>query len=329
MCVRLIAGVSRSEGQGHAARVSRLCRAFSVLNVSARWAAIVDDESKSAVMERWAPDGIVRNAADARRWLDEVPKEQQSLLVMDMLDTTASAVRGFRSEWTGPIVHMNPSGAYSIGADAYLDVDGSFRAGIMHADAVVFSGLQYAILDPDVSTFRRMEIRPVAADPHVLVACGGSDPGGCTEEIAAALVARAHSNATLVVGTLWTEARSNALRKSGVPFKMAERPASLLPLISESDIVIALGGSIALECMCLGVPTVLRAWDRLAEFAWDYHRRGLTVAGASAQESVRVALDEPSRLMKCAETAWRQVDGGGALRAAQVLSEVSRRQFER
>ena len=327
MCVRLIAGVSRSEGEGHAARVSRLCGAFRTLNVSATWAAIADDESKSAVMERWAPDGIVRNAADAQAWLDEVPKEQQGLLVMDILGTTASAVHGFRSEWTGPIVHMNPSGAYSIGADAYLDVDGSFRTGVMRADAVVFSGLQYAILDPDVSTFRRMEIRPVTTDPHVLVACGGSDPGGCTEEIGAALVARGHSNATLVVGTLWTERRSHALRKSGLPFKMAERPASLLPLIAGSDIVITLGGSIALECMCLGVPTVLRAWDRLAEFAWDYQRRELTVAGASAQEAVRLAFDEASRLMKCAETAWRQVDGRGAVRAAQVLSKVSRRQI--
>src|SRR5688572_391421 len=119
MCVRLIAGVSRSEGQGHAARVSRLCRAFGTLNVSARWAAIVDDESKSAVMERWAPDGIVRNAADAQTWLDAVPKEQQALLVMDILGITTSAVHRFRSTWAGPIVHMNPSGAYSIGADAY------------------------------------------------------------------------------------------------------------------------------------------------------------------------------------------------------------------
>ena len=114
----------------------------------------------------------------------------------------------------------------------------------------------------------------------------------------------------------------NALRKSGLPFKIAERPAPLLPLIAQSDIVITLGGNIALECMCIGVPAVLRAWDRLAEFAWHYDQRKLAVAEASAEEVVRVALDESFRLMECAETAWKKVDGRGALRAAQALIQV-------
>lgn len=279
-------------------------------------------------MQRWEPDRVVPSAAEAQAWLGGVSEAQQSVLVTDVLGATPSTVSAFRSTWSGPIVHMNPSGAYSIGADAYLDVDGSFRANVVRADATVFSGLQYAILDPKASAFRRESVGPVAVDPQVLIACGGSDPGGCTEEIAASLVARGHTRAKVVIGTLWNESRAQTLRQSGLPFEIAERPASLLPLIARADIVITLGGSVALECMCLGVPTVLRAWDRLAEFAWDYDRRELAAAGASAQDAVRIAFEERPRLVKCAENAWAQVDGCGAIRAARALTAVSKRRVQ-
>lgn len=193
-------------------------------------------------------------------------------------------------------------------------------------------GGDYALLDPAYAA--SPPARPAASHGRILVTFGGADPQGVTLA-AMAGVQDAGEKARVIIGPwfapdLVARIRAQAAAAPGV-FELVESPPDLRRHYAWADIALCGTGGTRYELAAMGVPALFaaivpehvaagRAYAA-AGIGWfmGYHEAAVPTVWA---RGIRALLDDPARRADMADRARRVVDGRGASRVADRLSEV-------
>ncbi len=194
-------------------------------------------------------------------------------------------------------------------------------------------GPRYALLPAAIRTARKKEIRPEVK--NILVTLGGSDPPGLTLKVLKALQRAG-------VGTLWNVVAGPGFGNKQVLEDLAASdrrinlhfaPGTLLPLLTESDLVICAGGVTAIEAAAIGTPVlILILAENQRPNAEEMDRQGIAVnlgwGGATPMEAMAAEIAALARDMgrrtRMSETGRALFDGYGPVRCADAIQELLR-----
>lgn len=193
-------------------------------------------------------------------------------------------------------------------------------------------GAHLHMVRADVLALRPPAVHVLAGShPKLLIALSGSDPGGLTEPLVAALHhLSSHSGLspqfTVLIGAGW-EAGRRAAFLADLPqgIEILDAPATLGAAILASDAVVTLGGRTTYEAFALGRPAFCLPWDTTADyvFALDAQKLALAVdrEPETAASAILAALDSPADINARAARAFEIVDAGAADRVAALCLE--------
>lgn len=196
-------------------------------------------------------------------------------------------------------------------------------------------GPRYALLRPEYAAHRR-NLRARDGGVHrVLIFFGGSDPQNMTRMALEVLSAPeyCHLEIDIVVGA--NNPHKKVLKKicsaRGHASLYGPRP-HLADLIAESDFAIGAGGTTTWERMCLGLPSVVislaenqkPACEALADEGLIQHLPGPDIRVSDLADAIAEWIGNPERLVNSATRSQLLVDGLGAPRVAERVSEHQR-----
>jgi spore coat polysaccharide biosynthesis predicted glycosyltransferase SpsG len=317
--VVLLAEASRAIGYGHAARMGTLGGALAELG----WTPLLVVACPPDLASVQAPQGLRLqrvHLGDTGEMLDAIARVGPSLVVHDQPSSSRAWMQALRAKGR-VVVHANDGGNWQLGADGYIDVDGSFgrAAADGGADGPVLSGLDYALLGASLRARRPPRPDREVGD-RVLVSCGGSDPYRATEGVLARRPPEwvARWRWEVVAGPGWDAERAAALCGRFPDVHLRTAVSDLGPLLLRTNVLVTTGGTTALEAFALGVPTVLYLETPLRVYGERFIDQGVAIgfeewAQCSDEEAAR-------RLLRCGERAWWAVDGEGAPRVATALT---------
>lgn len=329
--VVLFARGGGSRGLGNLVRSAALGRAFA----DAGWHVVpffcVDDTSLDAVPSF----GLCVERLDSRDKLWNALKRNfcstgERVFVSDDVDFTAAEVRRVRAEGFRIVASLNDGAKGRSECDVLIDenafaVPRPLPEGFMGRALI---GVRYRIIRPDVRKVRLPTPWTKGRVESVLVSFGGSDPGNVTTEFVYAMdraSCLAGRRWTVVLGPFFNEScRKDFLKMYGERVAVVDKPPSLAQRMLEHDLLICMGGALAYEAMCVGIPCAGVRWGNLAPYVEGLGQSGLIHdlgCLPAAAESLKDLLGRPDVLESKASSAWRSVDGLGADRVVREFSE--------
>jgi spore coat polysaccharide biosynthesis predicted glycosyltransferase SpsG len=180
-------------------------------------------------------------------------------------------------------------------------------------------GFEHVLLRREV-----LEAKRAGAPESVLLALGGSDPGGMTPVLATAL---ASTGASLAVN-LGPGYGGNR----DVPGRVLESPDDFVGELAGARLFVSAYGHSLLEAAHLGVPAVIAVTrpehsEHAAAFAAEGSAELVDMSGGARPEElvqvVSALVADPSRLDALSERGRILVDGGGAKRVAQAIRSLA------
>lgn len=199
-------------------------------------------------------------------------------------------------------------------------------------DTEVLIGWSWSILGFPAWTAPRAS-RPDHIAPRVLVAMGGSDPGGLTIPAVEALASLGDEVVPVVVLGPAMQDRDTVEARSRQMAPHAEihiAPLSLLDLAADCDLAILAFGVSAYECAHVGTPALyLGLTPDHVQSSQGFHDAGFGVnlglaerlQPAAIADAVAGLLADPARRHAMAEAGRSAIDGQGAERLAARIAE--------
>jgi spore coat polysaccharide biosynthesis predicted glycosyltransferase SpsG len=305
-------------GFGHAARCVSLYRELVSRGVPVEFRVRASEEAAAWIAAQNVEACRMPTRAALLTPLDFAPGRTR-IVVTDLLHTSRRTIRAWREAGADRVVHINDSGSFAVGADAYVDVDATRLDIRTPPDAPTASGFEFAIVSDVVQRARPGEAANPGAGLSVIVTCGGADLGRVTEAVVDALEPWHGGALTVMCGAGWDPARRDAMHQRAREGRtVLDAVASLVPVMLEHHVVVTIGGATALEANCLGLSVVLVQWAHLARHARRAARLGL--AQATAASDLREVLADRGALWRCAKAGYHAVDGRGTERIVDFLS---------
>ncbi|MCH8520445.1 hypothetical protein [Glycocaulis sp.] len=194
-------------------------------------------------------------------------------------------------------------------------------------------GAHLHMVRPEVLALR--PVAPVVLEAgktsKLLIALSGSDPGGLTESLLAALHRDINARGlpvhlSAVIGAGWeAQRRTNLLELVDEAIEIIDQPASLAGAIAATDAVVTLGGRTTYEAFALGRPALCVPWDTTADYVFALDRQNLALAVDSSPETaaqaILAALDSPADINARAARAFDIVGAEAADRVAALCLE--------
>lgn len=326
-------------GTGHLLRARRLIDALrrktslqSTLATAKDPAALQIASSIEAAIRVLPPRPdrrAIKPLLEADALLPLIEEIQPDLVVVDMLDTPAEAMRCV-AETGVPLLTLDDRGEGRRYADGILNV--LVEEPEPRHCRRLWQGPRYATLDP--AYLDRVGAAPPPAGPveHVLVSMGGADAVGLTLLAGQALVGvdgirRVH----FACGVAFPHMDELRAIASAAPWEAVITTAipNLADAFQRSDLALVAGGFTMYESCCIGVPSlaVCQPIDHQVELADRLAGAGaMLTVGDGAAAGVPVIRSAVKRL--CGDLSLRQqlastgptvVDGAGAERAAEAM----------
>ena len=205
--------------------------------------------------------------------------------------------------------------------------------GLLHDDAVVLAGPEYALVRPEFAAHRDQALvrrREGGHLKHVLISLGLTDVEGITGRVVRAL--EPHLQGLVLDVVLGDQAPSlPALReraKTDCGLRLHVDTHAMAELMSQADLAVGAGGSSVWERATLGLPTVtVMLADNQRPMAEAMARVGLTLAvdaraadfEAQLAAAVRRLIDDAALRRWLFEAPCHACDGLGAERVAEAL----------
>jgi UDP-2,4-diacetamido-2,4,6-trideoxy-beta-L-altropyranose hydrolase len=275
---------------------------------------MVDDADACSMVERRG-FGVMRlAAADDRSWLSAVGAGDR--VVFDGYPFLTSGVTASASSRGAFVAVVDDHDGGDVECDVVVNPNAVEGRRYSRA-ARALCGPAYALVRPEFGAFRRAR----GADGRtLLVTLGGSDAGGMTEAVLAAVeAAGAFEHVLLVVGPM---AAAPAARPG---LEVVRDPDDVAAVFDRADAAVSAAGSTTWELCCLGVPSVL------LEVVPNQRLVAMTVARAGAAfvagsvggvGGALTQLARPEVRTQLSERALATVDRHGARRVAEALSDA-------
>ena len=182
-------------------------------------------------------------------------------------------------------------------------------------------------------TFNKKPVRQEHDHFRILISCGASDPAGYTLMALKALDDVPQTlNIDIVAGPLYAHhaALSQAAKQSGHQVKILNAPSDMASLMASADIGIVSFGVTAAEMAAMGLPALylcLSTDHVQSATVYEQANLGVNLGVFTAndhgrlREVVKVLLDDPIALKAMSDNAMNLVDGGGAVRIAEVIRQ--------
>jgi spore coat polysaccharide biosynthesis predicted glycosyltransferase SpsG len=194
-------------------------------------------------------------------------------------------------------------------------------------------GTAYALIRPEITTLREESLsRPRTNITSIVVTFGGSDPANATSQTIEAL---SILDTSLVdINVIAGPANSNIflLEKQceTAGFNLHNNPPDLSEILTNSDLAIAATGTTVWELISLGIPVLsLSIADNQIPAARSLERDGLItyfgessdISPESLSQLIAEKLTYPDKLVGMARSASEQVDGRGAARVVEAMTQ--------
>ena len=283
---------------------------------------VVDPDSMAGNLDWTGLDVLVADSlGDA---LELVARQGQksdgTLLVTDLPGLTHEHSQSIRSWGYNELVHLCLAGSDSYGCDLLItgfpaDLPARTLAG------KVLRGPEFLVVRPEVVAARPVNLRSVGPIASVLVAMGGTDPGGKAQRTLDWF--RATGVRASVLASPGMDAERLALMLAGHGTVVSgEHPQDVVQALISNALVVTQGGLLSAEAMCLGSPVACIQWQDLGSFVKALATSGfVTLLDLDLSEGERLGwLQSQPWEIRRAE-AFEVVDGLGATRIAdEILS---------
>ncbi|MNK65814.1 undecaprenyldiphospho-muramoylpentapeptide beta-N- acetylglucosaminyltransferase [compost metagenome] len=261
---------------------------------------------------------------------------QPDLVVLDILQVDEHDLLAFRSLTAAKIVTLDDVGAGLQLGDAVINaiVFHWEHYDAQQAQARLFEGPAYMILQDEVSSFadREPAIRDTAN--RVLIALGGTDTRGVTAKAIQALdhiAVPLEIRVNLGPGCRLSLDVERVCDASPHHVTLLRAAPSLLSEFWQSDLVVCGGGSMLYELAAMGIPSVAIATEPHEQRNIQYWARTGTTLSLGTESTIDpflagrtisdlLASPEQRRALSAAGKA--SVDGGGIERVQEIFSEL-------
>lgn len=265
-----------------------------------------------------------------------VHTEQPALILQDILDTSAEAMRLLRARTSARIINFDDAGAGLTMADAVINSIIFHYATYTRADCQVplFEGPQYMILQPSITQFlHRSKYIPVEAD-NILLTFGGTDTHSITERALEAINMIPVPLAVTInlgPGSYFTPRLKQAIQDSTHHVVVLNAVPHLFAEFYRADIVVCAGGNTLYELAALGVPSIaiaaepheinnIRYWSQIGTTvcaAWEN-----TLALDKLAKLVQALRIDDERRRSMSFIGKHAVDAQGLNRVRNIIEEV-------
>jgi UDP-2,4-diacetamido-2,4,6-trideoxy-beta-L-altropyranose hydrolase len=194
-------------------------------------------------------------------------------------------------------------------------------------------GTTYALIRSEITALRENSLSHIQTNiTSIVVTFGGSDPANATSKTIEALSMLDTTN--LDINVIAGPANSNIplliqqCEESG--FNLHINPPNLPKILSTSDLAIAATGTTVWELMCLAIPVLsLSIADNQIPAARalehdgliNYFGRSSELSPESLSKLITENLAHPDKLATMARSASEQVDGRGAARVVEAMTQ--------
>jgi spore coat polysaccharide biosynthesis predicted glycosyltransferase SpsG len=245
-------------------------------------------------------------------------KSYSTVLVTDLPGLTHEHSQRIRRWGYNKLVHLCLAGSDSYGCDLLItgfpaDLPARTMAGR------VLRGPEFLVVRPEVVAARPVNLRPVGSIASVLVAMGGTDPGGNAQRTLDWL--RATGARASVLASPGMDAERLALMLAGHGTVVSgEHPQDVVQALMSNDLVVTQGGLLSAEAMCLGSPVACIQWQELGSFVKALETSGfVTLLDLDLPDGKRHGWlqSQPWEIRRT--EAFEVVDGLGAKRIADEI----------
>jgi spore coat polysaccharide biosynthesis predicted glycosyltransferase SpsG len=308
---------SRTQGLGHVVRSLALADRLAAVGFRVTFLPPGSPRARAQVQRRGYPVRSLR-ALPARL--------SPTVLVVDRPDVSAVVLRAHRRRWPAVrIVALDYYGASRAGTDAIVNLNEA-RVRISAAAPGRYVGLQYAILR---DSFRRRRARPQSPRERcrrLAIAFGATDPYNWTPQ--AIRVLQWFVSEGMKVEALTPQ----AVRPVAAGVRIHAQLPDPARLLSSCDAAMIGGGTLMMECACLGVPAiVVPRTPAERQFARRFVEGGAVILVNSGRQLPSQALAEAVRAVapktrrrRMALAGRRLVDGRGAERIVRLIAGLTR-----
>lgn len=331
-------------GSGHFMRCLALAQAWQdaggeVFHVGtalppALAARLADERIISTVL-----DAVPGSLTDATDTAALTRKCGADWLVIDGYQFRANYQRAFAGSGARVLVNDDFGSIGEYVADAILDQNLGARENAYArrgATTQLLLGPRFAMLRREFARWRDWSREIPAEGRRVLVTLGGSDPDNATLQVIEALrqVKVDGLEAVIVAGggNPHREQLAGAVRAAGSGFRFLTDVNNLDELMAGADLAVAAGGSTSWERALLGLPGLvvvlaenqrgiaqaLSAAECAIDLGWA---RDLSIGKLAA--SITAALRDGGWRARAAERSRRLVDGRGAERVVETLTQTA------
>lgn len=261
-----------------------------------------------------------------------------SVVLVDRPDTSAIRLKRHHQRWPrARLIALDYYGQVVGGVDAVINLNRwRVRAGTAWSNGCEYrQGLTFATLREAFRSERSARPRARRSLQRLFLAFGGTDPSGWTRHAIHALapLVRAGPKLDVVVGRRSAEVDRAVQAVGTARVHLHESVSDPAALLGRCDVAVIGGGTMMMECACLGIPAVVVPRTKAERlFATDFAHAGAVVVvppkGSFPVHRVaaavgELAFDQAARRDMAA--AGRQlIDGRGADRVVSLVMELTK-----
>lgn len=329
-------------GLGHIKRCMTLAEELSRRGANATFLSMIDPVVCEQLMTAFFEVETIGRTDDRQRMFDmtatAAARLKPDVVFLDILNTTLEFVRALQESGAcvASIDDLGPGGAV---VDALTGVDLGVLDELVlpevreQARGRIFAGLDYAIIDPKFTVFRKDKDGAIHQNANIFIGFGGSDPTGTTAPVVEALVKWDRAfHANVILGPCMNEPECvQKLVVSDERFNVHHNPENLPQLMAESTLAICGVGQSLFELSMLGAPCLLITQSPLhAKFGDSFVKHDSSVHlgahdGFSTGDMIQWCgkiLDDRGLWRRMSAAAMRAIDGNGAGRVCDVIMNL-------
>ena len=251
--------------------------------------------------------------------------DEKNIYISDILDADAIFENLIRRIGFFPIIHLNDSGLNNFKPDVLIDGDIFFKKWNLK-DVQILQSPKYHIVKNDIVKNRPQNSWNKSCAQNILVCFGGTDPARYTEMLINELKnEKCNLNFNIILGPGFSEKRIEKIMRNHIDNVVFYKNVNdIYKFILNSDIVLSLGGGIAYESMCLGIPTAAIPWGNMRFYVENMDDMGVLkkISKCNIIEELRKLSCDIHQMKKIAFNGWKLVDGKASKRIVDYIKSI-------
>lgn len=243
------------------------------------------------------------------------------VLVADLPVLGKGIIEEYKKLRVDKLISLNDQHVIELSPNIYINSDDVM--GVNEPSIQKFIGPEYQIIREDLADYRPSTLQKIDQIKNVSFIFGGSDPGYLIEDT---ILQIEKENppfySEIVLGPGIDEERKVWLAKKKISNISFLVNPSIPNLISQSDVIVTMGGMTSYEAMYLGKPVLAVEWKYMSKYVKYLEKRGLLISLGNRMSFVSNLIrttSEVCKLQEVVEKSYSIIDGEGNKRVADII----------